>query len=257
MLTTYALTLLALGAQATPAPAAQAPIAPASEAKPTPDGPVIALDTTAGTIQIALYATKSPLSTKNIMGYVRSGHYAGTVFHRVIPGFMVQGGGMDAKLVEKPTIAPVRNEARNGLLNTRGSVALARTSDPHSATSQFFVNVKDNPALDFGISRDGWGYTVFGEVISGMDIVDQIVSVPTTTQGVFQNVPITPVVIRKVTIVSEPAAPKATAPSAGSPSAAKPVTPPPSTVPKTGKPAAPAGPASKPKPRPTASPLID
>ena len=172
--------------------------------------------------------------------------------------------GMDAKLVEKPTSAPVRNEARNGLTNTRGSLSLARTSDPHSATSQFFISVKDNPALDFGISRDGWGYSVFGEVLSGIDVVDQIVAVPTSTQGPFQNVPITPVLIKKVTVVSEPAAPKAAPAPAGSAPSAKPTVRPPDAAPKAAAPkaaapkAAPssagAAPANKPKPKPSATP---
>jgi cyclophilin family peptidyl-prolyl cis-trans isomerase len=120
---------------------------------------------------------------------------------------MIQGGGMDAKMVEKPAGAPVRNEARNGLSNTRGSVAMARTNDPHSATSQFFVNVRDNLKLDFGISPDGWGYTVVGEVLSGMEVVDAIVNVPTTRMGPHENVPITPVVITRVRVISEPPPP--------------------------------------------------
>ena len=154
MFSTAALAFVFLAAQSGAAPAqVPAPALPTPVAKPTPDGPVIAFDTTMGTIQVALYATKAPLSTRNIMNYVKSGFYAGTIFHRVIPGFMVQGGGLDANMNEKPTAAPVRNEARNGLLNSRGSLSLARTSDPHSATSQFFISVKDNPALDFGISR--------------------------------------------------------------------------------------------------------
>ena len=210
MLTSTAFVLLALAAQTSAAPAAPSSAtaqAPSPEVKPTPDGAVIAIETTMGTIQVGLYASKAPLSSRNILNYVKSGFYAGTTFHRVIPGFMIQGGGMDPKMVEKPTGPPVRNEARNGLLNTRGSLALARTSDPHSATSQFFVNVKDNPALDFGISRDGWGYTVFGEVLSGMEVVDSIVGVPTTRVGPHENVPVKPVMITKVRVVSEPAPP--------------------------------------------------
>lgn len=219
---------------------------PAPQAKPTPDGPVIAIDTTMGTIEVGLHATRAPLSTRNIMNYVRSGFYNGTVFHRVIPGFMVQGGGLDANMNEKPVGPPVRNEARNGLLNSRGSLSLARTSDPHSATSQFFISVKDNPALDFGISRDGWGYAVFGEVLSGMGVVDQIVSVPTSTRGPHQNVPIKPVTITRVRIISEPPAltpPAAT--KAGAPAAAKPPVRP-SAAPKP-------SPAARPKSTPTPS----
>ena len=215
-----ALVLALLTAPAAPlqtSPAPMAPQAPAPEPKPTPDGAVLAIDTTMGTIQIGLYATRAPRSSRNVLNYAKSGFYAGTTFHRVIPGFMIQGGGMDAKMVEKPTAAPVRNEAKNGLSNTRGSVALARTNDPHSATSQFFINVRDNIKLDFGVSPDGWGYTVFGEVLSGMDVVDAIVAVPTTTIGPYANVPIKPVVITKVRVISEP--PPAAATKAGAPAA--------------------------------------
>jgi peptidyl-prolyl cis-trans isomerase B (cyclophilin B) len=137
---------------------------------------------------------------------------------------------MDAKMNDKPTGAPIRSESKNGLSNTRGSVAMARTNDPHSATSQFFINVRDNIKLDFGISPDGWGYTVVGEVLSGMDVVDAIVNVPTTSMGPHQNVPIKPVVITKARVISEPAAPptppavtKTGAPAAGKPGA-RPVT---------------------------------
>ncbi len=233
MLTSSALALAVLAAQATttqatPAAAPAAAQVPAPEAKPTPDGAVIALETTMGTIQIGLYGSKSPLSSRNVLNYVKSGFYNGTIFHRVIPGFMIQGGGMDAKMNEKPTGAPVRNEARNGLSNTRGSVAMARTNAPHSATSQFFVNVRDNIKLDFGISPDGWGYTVVGEVLSGMEVVDAIVAVPTTSIGPHQNVPVRPVVITKARVISEPtpatppAVTKTGAPAAGKP-AARPV----------------------------------
>src|SRR6187401_1921451 len=154
MLTSSALLLIALTAQTSPSPTP----APPAEAKPTPDGAVLSIETTMGPIQIALYATKAPRSSRNVLNYAKTGHYNGTIFHRVMPGFMIQGGGLDPKMAEKPTVEPVRNEARNGLSNTRGSVALARTNDPHSATSQFFINLKDNAALDFGIARDGWGY---------------------------------------------------------------------------------------------------
>ena len=244
MLTSSALALFVLAAQAASTQAVPAVQVPAPDVKPAPDGAVIAIETKMGTIQVGLYATKAPLSTRNVLNYVRSGFYSGTTFHRVIPGFMVQGGGMDAKMVEKPTRPPIRNEARNGLLNTRGALALARTDDPHSATSQFFISVKDNPGLDFGISRDGWGYAVFGEVLSGMDVVDQIVAAPTTSRGGHSNVPLTPVVITRVRIVSEPAplAPKAVT-KAGAP-ATKPVTRPAKTAPKT----APAKPKATPTP---------
>ncbi len=243
MFTSFALALLSLTgspAQTSPAPAPATAQLPAPPVKPTPDGAVIAVDTSLGTFEIGLYATKAPLSSRNIMNYVKSGFYAGTVFHRVIPGFMIQGGGMDTTMNEKPTGPPVRNEARNGLLNSRGSVALARTSDPHSATSQFYVSLKDNPALDFGISRDGWGYTVFGEVLTGMDVVDRIAGVLTSTRGQHQNVPVTPVVINKVRVVSEPA-------SATPPAATK------AGAPQTAKPPV-SAPARSPRPRPSPSP---
>ena len=231
--------LVLSGAMAMPqaTPASQTSAAPVPIPRPTPDGPVVDLETSMGTIRVGLYAEKAPLSTANFMSYVKSGHFVGTIFHRVIPGFMIQGGGMDAKMVEKPARAPIRNEARNGLLNTRGTLAMARTSDPHSATAQFFINVKDNPPLDFGIARDGWGYTVFGEVISGMEVVDAIVNVPTTSTGGHQNVPIKAIPIVRVKIISEPAKPAApaVAPKSGAATkkpAAKTAAPRPKATPK-------------------------
>lgn len=256
MLTSTALALILLVPQA-PSVAPAPGQVPVPEVKPTPDGPVIAIDTTMGTIQVGLYATKAPASTRNIMSYVKSGFYTGTIFHRVIPGFMIQGGGMDIKMVEKPTGPPVRNEAKNGLLNSRGSLSLARTNDPQSATSQFFISVKDNPMLDFGVSRDGWGYAVFGEVLSGMDVVDAIVNVPTTSTGVFQNVPVKPVVITKVRIISEPvavAAPSTSSPRLGAGAAAKPAVRPAGTARKAAPKVAPkASPATSAKATPTPS----
>ena len=174
--------------------------APAPAPKPTPAGPFVALDvaqgrTAFGTITIALDAEKAPVSVKNFLSYVRSGHYDGTVFHRVMTNFMIQGGGYTPELEEKPTQAPIRNEARNGLRNSRATVAMARTSEPNSATSQFFINLKDNHMLDFGIG--GAGYAVFGEVVEGMDVVERIATVPTTSRGQHQNVPMMAVVIKK------------------------------------------------------------
>jgi cyclophilin family peptidyl-prolyl cis-trans isomerase len=184
------------------AQAATPAAAPAQEPtpKPAPAGPFVALDvaqgrTSFGTITIALDAEKSPVTVKNFLSYVRSGHYDGTVFHRVMNGFMIQGGGYTPELEEKPTQAPIRNEARNGLRNSRGTIAMARTSDPNSATSQFFINLKDNHMLDFGIG--GAGYAVFGEVVEGMDVVEKVATVPTTSRGEHQNVPMMAVVIRK------------------------------------------------------------
>jgi peptidyl-prolyl cis-trans isomerase A (cyclophilin A) len=190
---------------------AQAPPAPAPEARPAPSGPVVVLDTTLGTIKIVLNKEKAPLSVDNFLKYVRARHYDGTIFHRVMPGFMAQGGGFTPDMKEKATRPPVRNEAKNGLRNSRGTVAMARTSDPDSATSQFFINVRDNHRLDFGIG--GAGYAVFGEVVEGMDVVDKIVSVPTTTKGDYANVPITPIYIKTARegppVPAAPVAPKA------------------------------------------------
>lgn len=186
-------------------------------AAPAPAGPVAVLDTSLGRIRIALNREKAPRTVDNFIQYVKAGHYDGTVFHRVMPGFMVQGGGMDAALQEKPTRPPVRNEARNGLRNARGTVSMARTNDPDSATAQFFVNVADNAALDFGIR--GAGYAVFGQVVEGMDVVDRIVAVPTTTRPPHSNVPVTPVVIKSARMegAAAKAARTATAPAAKSP----------------------------------------
>jgi cyclophilin family peptidyl-prolyl cis-trans isomerase len=184
--------------------AAQAQAVPGPERKAAPPGPVVALETTLGTIKIALRPDKAPVTVDNFLKYVRSGHYNGTIFHRVIPNFMIQGGGMDASMKEKPTRPPITNEANSGLRNNRGTIAMARTNDPNSATAQFFINVKDNPSLDFGIR--GAGYAVFGEVIDGMDVVDKIVVVPTTTKGPHQNVPTTPVTIKSARVVSTGAA---------------------------------------------------
>jgi peptidyl-prolyl cis-trans isomerase A (cyclophilin A) len=155
--------------------------------------PQVELKTNTGTIVIELYPDRAPETVKNFQQYVESGHYNGTVFHRVIPGFMIQGGGFTADLGHKPTREPIKNEANNGLKNVVGTIAMARTREPHSATSQFFINVADNPALDF---QDGnFGYCVFGKVVSGMDVVQRIVAVPTTARGPHQNVPVKPVVI--------------------------------------------------------------
>lgn len=181
----------------------------------SPAGPVATVETSLGRIRIVLDQERAPITVANFAKYARSGHYAGTVFHRVMPNFMIQGGGMTAELQEKPTSPPIRNEARNGVRNTRGSVAMARTNDPNSATSQFFINLKDNPFLDFGIQ--GAGYAVFGQVVDGMDVVDKIAAVPTKTAGPYQNVPVTPVLIKSVKVeglsVARPAAAGTASPS--------------------------------------------
>lgn len=184
-----ALFLLAL-AQTPATPPASTPAVTAPAAK----GSVVVLETSLGRIKIGLDAAKAPTTVENFLSYVRAGHYDGTIFHRVIPGFMVQGGGFDADMKERSIRAPIKNESKNGRRNLRGSLAMARTNDPHSATAQFFINVKDNASLDFGVAP-GWGYAVFGEVLEGMDVVDRIVSVPTTSKGPHQNVPAKPVVI--------------------------------------------------------------
>jgi peptidyl-prolyl cis-trans isomerase A (cyclophilin A) len=171
---------------------------------PTPDGPVVALETSMGTIRIGLYKTKAPLSTENFLRYVNEGFYDGTIFHRVMPGFMVQGGGFTPDMKEKAIPhPPVRNEARNMIRNSRGTVALARTTDPNSATSQFFINLRSNHPLDFGIM--GAGYAVFGQVLEGMDVVDHIAAVRTGSRGEHENVPDTPVLIKQARIEAAPA----------------------------------------------------
>ena len=191
------LALLLTLAQA--APQAPAPV-PAATPKPAPTGPFVSLEVTQGrlalgTIVIALNKEKAPISVDNFLQYLKAGHYDGTVFHRVMPGFMIQGGGFTPELEERPTRPAIKNEARNGLRNSRGTVAMARTSDPNSATSQFFINVRDNHRLDFGIG--GAGYAVFGEVVEGLEIADRISLTPTTPRGPHQNAPQTSVVIRR------------------------------------------------------------
>ncbi len=157
------------------------------------DNPHVLLSTSLGEIEIELAADKAPVSVENFLGYVDAGFYDGTVFHRVIPGFMVQGGGFTEDMRQKDTRAPIRNEADNGLHNVRGTLAMARTQAKDSATAQFFINHRDNAFLDHG-SRD-FGYAVFGKVVRGMDVVDRIAQVPTGNRGMHQNVPSTPVTI--------------------------------------------------------------
>ena len=163
----------------------------------------VEMTTSAGTIRIELDDAKAPASTQNFLEYVRAGHYDGTVFHRVIPTFMIQGGGFDADMKQKATRPNIPLESRNGLSNMRGTVAMARTSVPDSATSQFFINVVDNQRLDAANSPDGNGYAVFGKVISGMEVVDKIRDVPVGDKAGHQNVPQQPVVIKKATLESD------------------------------------------------------
>lgn len=159
----------------------------------------VRLVTSVGDIVVELEADKTPRTAANFLQYVRSGHYNGTVFHRVIEDFMIQGGGYRADLSQKPTRAAIALESDTGLSNLRGTLAMARTADPDSATAQFFINVKDNAFLDQANSRDGNGYAVFAKVVDGMDVVDKIKSVKTANAGVHQNVPVEPVVIKKAT----------------------------------------------------------
>ena len=164
--------------------------------------PHVALKTNMGEIVLELNQEKAPKSVANFLQYVNSGFYKGTVFHRVIDGFMIQGGGFDKNMKQKTTKPAIQNEAKNGLQNVTYSIAMARTGDPHSATSQFFINVSDNGALDYP-GRDGFGYTVFGKVVSGMDVVDKIKAVPVADKGPHQNVPVTPVVIESATVLKQ------------------------------------------------------
>ena len=164
---------------------------------------MITLRTTMGDIAIELDFDKAPLSAANFLQYARDGFYTGTIFHRVINGFMVQGGGMDSDMQQKPTRAPIENEADNGLLNQVGTLAMARTNDPHSASSQFFINVADNQFLDHsGKNPQGWGYAVFGKVVEGMDVVDAIKAVRTGSSGFHQDVPVDTIEITE-TLISD------------------------------------------------------
>ncbi len=162
----------------------------------------VKLETSAGEILIELDAEKAPLSAQNFIDYVKSGHYDNTVFHRVIPGFMVQGGGFEPGMKQKATQAPIANEANNGVKNTHYTLAMARTNAPHSATAQFFINVKDNSFLNFSSeSPQGWGYAVFGKVVAGMDVVDRIEGVKTGRKGGHDDVPLDDVIIQRASIV--------------------------------------------------------
>lgn len=160
--------------------------------------PQVKLETSMGDIVIELQQTKAPETVANFLEYVEAGFYDGTIFHRVIENFMIQGGGFDENFAQKPTRAAIANEADNGLANLTGRVTMARTGDPHSATAQFFINTQDNDFLNFREkSQQGWGYAVFGEVSEGMDVVNKIKQVPTATAGPHQNVPVEPVIIKK------------------------------------------------------------
>jgi cyclophilin family peptidyl-prolyl cis-trans isomerase len=163
--------------------------------------PIVILKTSKGDITLELDAARAPLTVANFLAYVESGQYDGTIFHRVMPGFMIQGGGLTPDMVQKPTKAPIKNEADNGLKNLRGTIAMGRTPIVDSATNQFFINLVDNPHLDFtAATTRGWGYAVFGRVTAGMETVDAIAAVPTTTRGLYPNVPREPVVILSATV---------------------------------------------------------
>jgi cyclophilin family peptidyl-prolyl cis-trans isomerase len=164
---------------------------------PATKNPVVVMETSMGTIKIELYPDKAPETVKNFLSYVDKKHYDGTIFHRVIRTFMIQGGGMSSGMVEKKTDSPIKNESKNGVSNSRGTIAMARTNAPHTATAQFFINVADNNALDAG-ARGEWGYAVFGKVIEGMDVVDKIKVVPTGNFGQHGDVPVNDVVIKSV-----------------------------------------------------------
>jgi peptidyl-prolyl cis-trans isomerase B (cyclophilin B) len=165
-------------------------------------GTQVELKTSAGTIRLELDEQKAPETVRNFLAYVAAGHYNGTVFHRVIPGFMIQGGGFEPGMKQKPTGTPIRNEASNGLKNLHYTVAMARTGDPHSATAQFFINATDNAFLDFkSESPQGWGYAVFGKVVAGSDVVDAIEKVRTARRGFHDDVPVDDVVIESASTV--------------------------------------------------------
>lgn len=163
---------------------------------------MIKLTTNYGAIVLELFADKAPVTVENFESYVRSGHYDGTIFHRVINGFMIQGGGFTADMEQKDTNEPIKNEANNGVSNKTYTVAMARTMDPHSASAQFFINVSDNDFLDFkSESTQGWGYAVFGQVVEGQDVVDRIKTVKTGRSGMHQDVPVEAVVLEKAEII--------------------------------------------------------
>jgi cyclophilin family peptidyl-prolyl cis-trans isomerase len=165
--------------------------------------PQVDLKTNMGTIRVELYPAKAPKTVANFLQYVKDGHYNGVIFHRVIPNFMIQVGGFEKGMKEKPTRAPIENEAKNGLKNDLGTLAMARTNAPHSASAQFFINTKNNDFLNQSQAQDGWGYAVFGKVVSGMDVVMKIGGVPTGNVGPFGDVPREAVLIESATLVAE------------------------------------------------------
>ncbi len=178
--------------------------APGSAITPQPGKVLIKMETTKGDIVLELFKDKAPLSVASFLQYAKSGHYDGTIFHRVINGFMIQGGGFDITMNERPTGPAIKNEADNGLKNTLYTIAMARTAEPHSASAQFYINVKDNRSLDYREKTEqGWGYAVFGKVVDGKRVVDEIKGVATGMRGPFSDVPLRPVIIKKVVVLSE------------------------------------------------------
>ena len=189
-------------AETTPMETTMPPTDPESDL-PTPGPSAVLMRTSAGDLTIELYPNEAPATVANFLQYVEDGFYDGTIFHRVVRGFVIQGGGFTADMVEKETRAPIENEARNGLMNLRGTLSMARTMDPHSATSQFFINTKDNAMLDHTEpTTRGWGYAVYGMVISGMEAVDQIEASRVVSRAGHNDVPETPIVIESATVVA-------------------------------------------------------
>jgi cyclophilin family peptidyl-prolyl cis-trans isomerase len=174
--------------------------APAAPLQPAAGNPVVVIETSAGPITVELYKDRAPVSVENFLQYARDGHYDATIFHRVVAGYVIQGGGYTADMSEKPTRPPIQNEATNGLSNRRGTLAMARLRSARSATAQFYVNLADNAALDHrGFAPDDFGYAVFGRVLSGLDVIDAIGATKTASRGGMDDVPVTPVVIKSVT----------------------------------------------------------
>jgi len=192
------------------------PAKPAAKPEPVSATPQVEIKTTMGNIVVELDHDKAPKSVDNFLGYVRSGFYKGTIFHRVIDGFMIQGGGFDEKLHQKPTNKPIPIESKNGLSNARYTIAMARMGNPDSATSQWFINVNDNTGLDYP-GQDGYGYAVFGKVVQGQEVVDKIKGVLVDDKGMFQNIPVTPIVIKSATILKTPVQPAPAAEPAAAP----------------------------------------
>jgi cyclophilin family peptidyl-prolyl cis-trans isomerase len=191
--------------KAAPAPPAPSEEEPAARPAPSSTGtnPMVEMRTSLGTMKIELHPDKAPKTVENFLQYAREGFYDGTVFHRVISGFMIQGGGFTPDMSEKETRAPIENEASNGLKNVRGSLAMARTGDPHSASSQFFINTVDNPFLNFTAETvQGYGYAVFGQVVEGLETLDAIKKVSTGSRGGYDDVPVDPVVIESVRVLN-------------------------------------------------------